>query len=243
MMMSVDYSIVVPAYNEVAWLPDTFVALRQAMAACSLAGEIIVTDNNSTDDTAELARKLGATVVFEPVNQISRARNTGARSAKGKYLIFVDADTHISPELLNAALDRMQSGKCCGGGSVVKFDRQLTAIQEKGLAAWTLLSKKLGMGAGCFLFCHRDDFEQVGGFSEAVYASEEIWFSKKIKKRGKKHGIPFCIIDEYPVISSGRKFQWFGLWQQLGLVVLLTIFPFAVRYKRLCNFWYERPKQ
>jgi glycosyltransferase involved in cell wall biosynthesis len=39
---------------------------------------VIVVDNNSTDATAELARRGGARVVFEPVNQIARARNAGA---------------------------------------------------------------------------------------------------------------------------------------------------------------------
>ena len=239
--MSIDYSIIVPAYNESMWLTKTLLVLKKAMAASSLTGEIIVCNNNSTDNTAELAQEQDATVVFEPVNQISRARNTGARTANGKYLIFVDADTLISPELLVAALERLQSGRCCGGGTVVRFDQQITYLQEKGLAAWTWLSKTLGLAAGCFIFCHRQDFEKIGGFSEAVYASEEIWFSKQLKRMGKKRGAPFCIITDYPAISSGRKMQWFSLWQQFWLIVLLTVFPFAVRYKSLCNFWYKRP--
>ena len=239
--MDIDYSIIVPAYNESQWLTKTLLVLKKAMAASSLTGEIIVCDNNSTDDTAELAREQGATVVFEPVNQISRARNTGARSANGKYLIFVDADTLISPELLGDALERLQSGRCCGGGTVVRFDQQITYLQEKGLAGWTWLSKTLKLASGCFIFCHRQDFEKIGGFSEAVYASEEIWFSKQLRHLGKKRGSPFCIITDHIAISSGRKMQWFSFWQQFTLVVLLTVFPFAVRYKRLCNFWYKRP--
>ena len=48
-----------------------------------LKGEIIVVDNNSSDKTAEVANSKGARVVFEPINQISKARNTGAKWAKG----------------------------------------------------------------------------------------------------------------------------------------------------------------
>lgn len=239
--MNIDYSIIVPAYNESRWLTVTLLAIKKAMAASPLMGEIIVCDNNSTDNTAELAREQGATVVFEPVNQISRARNTGARAASGKYLVFVDADTLTSPELLVEALELLQSDHCCGGSAVVHFDQQLTFIQQKGLAAWTWLSKTLGLAAGCFIFCRRNDFETIGGFSEAVYASEEIWISKKLKRLGRKRGAPFCILTQYPAISSGRKMQWFNIWQQFWLIVLLTVFPFAVRYKRLCNFWYKRP--
>ena len=241
--MTVDYSIIIPAYNESRWLPETLNMIHQAMNTIPLQGEIIVTDNNSTDNTAQLAQQQGATVVFEPVNQISRARNAGARAAVGKYLVFVDADTHISSEVLKTALDNLQSNRCCGGGAVVSFDHDITPAQAKALAVWTWISTRLKLGAGCFLYCTRQDFKTTGGFSEAVYASEEIWFSRNIKRLKSNEGKPFCIITEHPVISSGRKFEWFGTWQQLLLLIVLTIFPYAVFFKRFCSFWYKRPKE
>ncbi len=78
-------------------LPATLDALQKAMKAIDMAGEMIVADNNSRDRTPEIAREHGAIVVFEPINQISRARNAGAKAARGRYLIFLDADTIISP--------------------------------------------------------------------------------------------------------------------------------------------------
>lgn len=240
--MAVNYSIIIPAYNESKWLPETLNMIHQAMATIPLQGEIIVTDNNSTDNTAELAQQLRATVVFEKVNQISRARNAGAHAAVGKYLIFVDADTHISPDILKTALDSLQSDNCCGGGAVVSFDHDITPAQAKALAVWTWISTRLKLGAGCFLYCTKEDFESTGGFSEAVYASEEIWFSRNIKRLKSNKGKKFRIITEYPVISSGRKFEWFGAWQQLLLLIMLTIFPYAVFFKRFCSFWYKRPQ-
>ncbi len=240
--MAVDYSIIIPAYNESKWLPDTLKIIHQAMATIPLQGEVIVTDNNSTDNTAELAQQLGAKVVFEPINQISRARNAGARAAVGKYFIFVDADTHISPELLKTALDNLQSGHCCGGGAVVAFDHDVTPSQARALAVWTWISTRLKVGAGCFFYCTKKDFETTGGFSEAVYASEEIWFSRNIKRLKSNKKKPFCIITEHPAISSGRKFEWFGTWQQTLLLIMLTFFPYAVFFKRFCSFWYKRPE-
>ena len=65
----------------------------------------------------------GVQVVFEPINQISRARNTGAASASGKYFIFLDADTILSVELLQLVLAKLTSGTCCGGGALVAFDQ------------------------------------------------------------------------------------------------------------------------
>src|SRR6478609_2442449 len=88
-------SIVVPAFNEEKLIARTLDAIRAAAEAFVRRGwdtELIVCDNNSTDRTAALARAAGATVVFEPVNQIGRARNKGAEAASGDWLVFVDAD-------------------------------------------------------------------------------------------------------------------------------------------------------
>ncbi len=240
--MNVDYSIVIPAYNEAAWLPQTIAAVNVAMSEHSLVGEIVVCNNNSTDATGALAEELGARVVFEPYNQISRARNTGARHAKGKYLVFVDADTLISAGLLNEALHRLQSGQCCGGGSVIELDDEVTPAIRRVVTGWTWLSVKYRLAAGCFVFCLREDFEAVGGFSESVYASEEIWFSRALHRLGKKRNQPFCIITDYPVLSSGRKMTWFSVPKQIAVLAMLLLFPLLLRYRRFCGFWYNRPQ-
>ena len=239
--MDLVYSIIVPAYNEEHWLPDCLDSIKQAMAEQSCAGEFIVCDNNSSDNTAMIARLAGARVVFEPHNQISRARNSGAGTAQGQYLIFVDADTRISAELLQAALHGMQSGQCVGGGAIVSLDGQMSVAERFGLWCWNQLSIHLRLAAGCFVFCRRDDFEQLGGFSEAVYASEELWFSQRLRRHGKARKQPFCILTEYSPLSSGRKGQWYSPMRQLLLLVSLLLFPFLVRYRRFCGFWYQRP--
>src|SRR5262245_58504290 len=96
----VKLSVIIPAYNEEKLLPGCLAHVRAALAAnaaADWASEVIVADNNSTDRTAELARAAGARVVFEPVNQISRARNAGARVASGDLFLFVDADSTLHP--------------------------------------------------------------------------------------------------------------------------------------------------
>ena len=80
-----DYSIVLPAYNEEALLGATLERVRTAMAAAPLAGEVVVCDNASTDRTPEVARTAGAVLISEPARHISRARNEGARSARGPH--------------------------------------------------------------------------------------------------------------------------------------------------------------
>lgn len=239
--MPADYSIIVPAYNEEALLANTLAVLQKQMVGIALRGEIIVTDNNSTDRTADIARAAGAKVVFEPVNQISRARNTGARQAEGRYLVFIDADTVAPPGLLRTALNNLESGSCCGGGANVSPDAPVGRPVRAVLGYWNAISRIFGLAAGCFVYSRRDDFEACGGFSEKVYATEEIWFSIALKRIGKKSGRKFCIISNPMVVTSGRKLEWFNPLQQLTLLVILTVFPFMMRYKWMCGFWYKRP--
>jgi len=140
--MKTVYSVVIPAYNEEEWLPNTLAVLKETMDSLDTPGEVIVVDNNSTDKTAQIAEGHGARVVFEPVNQISRARNVGARVADGRYLVFLDADTLLSPELLQTALDNLAGGHCCGGGTMVAFDKPLGPVVKQYVGLWNWCSVK-----------------------------------------------------------------------------------------------------
>lgn len=125
-------SVVVPAFNEEGLLPATLASIgagRQAFGERGWTSELIVCDNNSTDRTAEVARAAGARVVFEAVNQISRARNTGARHADGDWLLFVDADSFPGRELFAEVAEAIEAGRCLAGGSTVAFERRDLAVR------------------------------------------------------------------------------------------------------------------
>lgn len=238
---AVDYSVVIPAYNEEACLPATLAALQCAMEAVPYRGEIIVVDNASTDSTTAVAERFGAAVVSEPFRQIARARNTGARAARGRFLVFLDGDTILPPPLLQKALALLAGGLCCGGGSRLEFDRPLPLLAASLVRFWNWLSQKNRLAAGSFLFCLAEGFAAAGGFDERTYAGEEIFLSRRLQAWGKKQGLHFTIVQDYPVLTSSRKFYWYSSLQ-LGLLLLLfTFFPFALRSRYLCSFWYSRP--
>lgn len=239
---SQSYTVIVPAFNEAEFLPATLDALAVAMGRISMPGQVVVVDNNSTDDTARVASQSGARVVFEPVNQISRARNAGAAVANTPFLVFIDADTQVSGELLGAALQRLSSGTDCGGGSTLVFD-QIPPRAEIMVRTWTWISRRMRLAAGSFVFCLAEGFEDVGGFSEAVYASEEIWFSRDLKKWGRARGLGFEVLDIAPVVTSGRKLEWFSPMRLATQTLVLTFLPFLVRFRSMCGIWYNRPKQ
>ena len=63
------------------------------------AGERIVIDNGSTDDTAKIAKKFGARVINSSEKSFAERRNIGLREAKGDWIFYVDADETVTPEL------------------------------------------------------------------------------------------------------------------------------------------------
>lgn len=240
--MSVIYSVIIPAFNEEKFLPRTLQHLQKALDKIEEHAEVIVVDNNSDDRTAEIAHEYGAQVVFEPLNQISRARNAGARAATGKYLIFLDADTMLSEILIRTALANLHSGLCCGGGAEVHFEREVPRLPQRVLDFWNWYSRKRSIAAGCFIYCLREGFEAVGGFSEAVYASEEIWFSIALKAWGKNHNMKFQVIMENPIITSVRKLDWYTTSRLFFYYLPIVIFPPLLRAKYFCSSWYRRPE-
>jgi len=211
-------SIVIPAFNEGKLLAGCLRSVRAAAAACGLTDyEVVVCDNNSTDATARIAREAGAKVVFEPVNRISRSRNAGAAAASGEWLLFIDADSHLSAQTLRAMLESAASGRWVGGGSVIDFDRK---PWWGGLLVglWTALSRVFRWAAGSFVFCRAEAFREVGGFPPELVAAEEVGLSRELKRWAKSRGLGFIILTQAPHVSSGRKFYLYGPGELLGVL-------------------------
>ena len=238
----VDYSIVLPAYNEEALLPRTLASVRRAMEnADGRRGEIVVADNDSEDGTADVAREFGARVVHDAHRQIARARNAGAAAARGRHLIFLDADTMLPPATLCNTLAMLESGRFCGGGAAVTFDAELPRSMYLLMRGFNASFRILRWGAGCYLYALREAFDAVGGFDERFYASEEAHFSRAIRMWGARRGLRFGVVDE-PVITSDRKIAWFGwrgILREFGAIMLE---PTRIMDRDGCRMWYERPQ-
>ncbi|MBO0805817.1 MAG: glycosyltransferase family 2 protein [Nocardiopsaceae bacterium] len=93
------FSIVIPAYNEAAFIGDCLDSLMRQDFGDPY--EIIVVDNNSTDDTALIARSRGVTVVQEERQGVCWARQRGSEIATGEIIVSTDADTVYNREWLS----------------------------------------------------------------------------------------------------------------------------------------------
>jgi glycosyltransferase involved in cell wall biosynthesis len=192
-------SFVIPAHNEAELIGRTLSTMHDSARAAGEPYEVIVATDSSIDGTDMIARKHGARVVVVNFRQIAATRNAGARAANGDLLFFVDADTMVTVRAIRAAVRALRGG-AVGGGSAVRFDGPVpryAAILER--VVLPVLLPLLKIAPGCFLFCTRRAYLAAGGFDETLFWSEEVAFSKRLKRQGR-----FVILREF-VITSGRK--------------------------------------
>jgi glycosyltransferase involved in cell wall biosynthesis len=234
-------SVIVPAFNEEKMIGNSLAAIREAALAFegSAEWELIVCDNNSTDGTSEIARAAGARVVFEPINQIARARNRGASIAGGDWLIFVDADSFPTRELFGRALEEINNPRCAGGGCLLRLD-QTEAMSVMFLGLWNFVSRITGWAAGSFVYCDTRLFRELGGFSERLFASEEIEFCKRLKKLARAERRRLRIITDVRMITSARKMHLYTKSEHFWFLLRAGFRPGRILTSRdECALWYN----
>lgn len=235
-------SIIVPAFNEERLISESLRQINAALVAFTRRGwatELIVCDNNSTDRTAELAQATGARVVFEPVNQIARARNTGAAAATGDWLVFVDADSHPSLELFADVAEQIESGTCLAGGSTMKLDTPLR-LPRVVAGFWNRVSRVTRWLAGSFIFCEVATFRSVGGFSHELFAGEEIEFSQRLKKQARAIGKCIIVLHRHPLLTSARKMHLYTFREHLSFMIRTVLGRGrSLNDRDACHIWYD----
>jgi glycosyltransferase involved in cell wall biosynthesis len=202
---------------------------------------LILCDNNSTDRTAQLALNHGVQVIFESENQISKARNKGASIANGDYLIFIDADSFASKAIFKEFLEKISQMNVLGGGALV-YMKTNGIISFMALHLWRCISSLFRWAPGSFIFCRRDVFEKLGGFSTEYFASEEIEFSKRLKReaRCQKKNKARIVILRNSIHTSDRKLHLYGVGDYLKLVFKYLLKGEKVLKKREnLSIWYD----
>jgi len=194
---ALDLSVVIPAWNEAAFLEETIDRVTEALRANQAGGlewEIVVCDNASTDDTADIARRAGARVEFERERGIASARNAGARVARGGWLLFIDADTYPPPSLLSDVRVLVGEGGIVGCGSLMRPAGgrwwMRLKIHRDNIVLWLL-----GLAPGVFLLCRHEAFRAIGGFNADLPALEEIGFVLRLRRYGLARGLGFRALE------------------------------------------------
>jgi glycosyltransferase involved in cell wall biosynthesis len=205
-------SVIIPAFNEERFLPQTLDHLRRAEEQLAdrrgRQVEVIVVDNASTDRTTAIADAAGAKVVPVPEHNIGRVRNAGARAASGDPLVFLDADTLIPEPLLCRIAEAMDDPDCLGGAVDTDYRPARTSIRLY-LRMWRLIGLLTGMAQGATQFCRRDAFAALGGYDERIYMGEDVDFYWRLRKLARARGRRVRFLKDIRVVPSCRRFdQW-----------------------------------
>jgi glycosyltransferase involved in cell wall biosynthesis len=184
-------SAIIPTYNHAAFLPE---ALESVFAQTCCPLEVVVVDDGSTDETAEVLRTYEGRirVLSQPNRGVAAARNAGAAVASGELLAFLDADDTWFPAKLErqAARFGVEPGIAlvhCGIEEVDGRGRQLRARLD-GMEGWVsremlLFRRGVILGGGSAAVIRRATFLEVGGFDEALSTSADWDLYYRVARR------------------------------------------------------------
>ncbi len=243
-IMAALISIIVPAFNEEKILAESLRALsfaaRQGFAPAGITWELIVCDNNSTDRTGAIAREAGATVVFEAVNQIGRARNAGAAAAAGFWLLFIDADSRPSAALLREASTLISRPDVLLVGATLVLD-EAPAVYRLATLFWNAVSRLRGLVAGSFILVRSAAFREVGGFDLRFFAGEELDLARRLRNViGRRERLRTVIIHRHPLLTSARKIRLYRRAELLRFFLKILRRPRQTLGRREdCAPWYD----
>lgn len=193
-------SIIIPTYKR----PDTLQrAVNSALNQTYRPIEVIVVDDN--DPNTE-ARKLTEKVMEVYRENIlvtylkhdrnkngSAARNTGARSAKGEYLCFLDDDDEYLPIKVEAQVNRLEELDESWGACYCRYYRRTndgklvsrSTERREGYVSFHELCRNFWHGGGTGPMVRRSVFDAVGGFDESFFRNQDYEYMLKITKKYK----------------------------------------------------------
>lgn len=194
------YSIIIPALDEAASLPETLASIGGAPDT-----EVLVVDGGSEDETQRIAQTHGARVILGDPGR-ARQMNMGADFARGDVLVFLHADTRLPFAWREQVAHCLSAADTVGGAFHLGFDdvRPSLRLIEAGANARSRL-RGLPYGDQA-LFVRREAFEQIGGFRD-LPVMEDYDFVRRLRRYG-----PMRLANG-AVLTSARRWRTYGIWR------------------------------
>jgi glycosyltransferase involved in cell wall biosynthesis len=184
-------TVVIPCYNQGHFLPAAIDSVRaQTFERERL--QLIVVDDGSTDDTAQIADRLGAAVIEQANRGLSTARNAGLRAAAGEFVVFLDADDELLPDAIATGMARFEERP-----ALACILRYCLLIDEDGSPLPTrppeierrdiyaeLLHRNVTWAPGAAMFRSTDVID-AGGFPSDVSATGDYSLYLRFARQGR----------------------------------------------------------
>jgi hypothetical protein len=178
--------VIIPARNAGTTLEACLGSIREASAKTGPV-ELLVVDNGSTDATAAIAKRLGATVLSVPGLRVSAVRNRAAQTAQAPLLAFVDADHRVGPAWFEAVRNAFADTSIVAAGAEYLAPDDATWVQRtydrlrlhrpgRYDVTW-LPSGNLAIRA--------DVFQRIGGFDESLETCEDVDLCRRLVVTGR----------------------------------------------------------
>ncbi len=196
-------SIVIPCFNQAQSLDESIESVR---AQTHSSNEIIVIDDGSTDNTAQVASRYPDVKLVRQSNMgLAAARNSGIKASSGDYLVFLDADDYLEPNALAAGLGCLIKHPECAfawgryrirdtRGEVLEPGRD--PDQHADAYARLLCGNHIAMHA-TVIYRH-EQLKLVGGFDARLPACEDYDLYLRIARR-------FPIVSHEKVVAEYRR--------------------------------------
>jgi glycosyltransferase involved in cell wall biosynthesis len=222
-----DISFIIPAYNEQTFIARTLRSIRDNMPP-QYRHEIFVVDHGSLDDTRNLARANGATVIDgKTASTISKLRNLGIDAAQGRYLVFLDADTTLSPGWagrLADALRRLDADSKLILGSKRSIPDDASWVSRTWFVSTDREYEPTHLGGG-HIIATREFVRGIGGFPEYMETGEDFEFCQIAKRNGASIiSDPLLKAVHNGVPQSVREFFNREKWHGRGDFATLAVF-------------------
>ncbi len=163
--------------------------------------EIILVDNNSTDKTIDIAKKNGVKV-YTLGPERSAQRNFGAKIAKGKYLLFLDADMELTPDVLKNCVEICNKDKKIGGVVIPEESKAYSFWERVKAFERSFYNESGDEITDAARFFRKEVFQKVGGYDETITGPEDWDLPETIKKLGYSFGRVTSVIYHHERINS-----------------------------------------
>lgn len=170
-----DISVIICCYNSESRIGPTLLSIAQQVLASEVSVEVILVDNNCSDQTVAVAEATWRNqawplkVVKEPVPGLSSARDTGCREASGTFLLFCDDDNWLCQNYLSIAYDFMEQnpdfGAIGGWGEIVsnaEVPDWFPDFETKYACGKTRIEGEVDTLVGAGLFLRKTAIQQLG---------------------------------------------------------------------------------